>query len=157
MLAYLFEHVVEEAQARVDVAFARAVEVQFDADVRFLCGAPGFGGALSGKQQFGYLVPRQSVFAQYESLAANVLGKLAVGVAVADDIAVGHVIFLVVHILAHKSSGRFARVGVVLGKVAVYENVVEGDAFAIECLQYEVVYWPKRVFRKRTCAESILV
>ena len=40
---------------------------------------------------------------------------------------------------------------------SVNEYVVEGDALAFECLQYEVVNGPERGLGERRCAQSVLV
>ena len=131
VFANLLEHVVEEAKSGGDVTLARAVEVDADMDVGFLGGALHLGGALAGKQQFGYLVPSHTVFAQDKRIAPDVLGKLPVGVAVADDITAGYVIFGRVDILLNKACVGFAGGGVVLGEMTVDEDVVERDALAL--------------------------
>ena len=74
VLAYLLQHVVEEAESGRDVAFAASVEVHLDVDVGFLGGALHLGDAVAGKEDFGYLVPVHAVLAEDEALAAQVLG-----------------------------------------------------------------------------------
>jgi hypothetical protein len=46
---------------------------------------------------------------------------------------------------------------VVFREVAVNEDVVKLNAFALQCLEYEVVDWPEGVLRERVCSESVLV
>ena len=41
--------------------------------------------------------------------------------------------------------------------MGVYQNLIESDAFALEGLEDEVVYWPEGVFWKGICPQSVLI
>jgi hypothetical protein len=45
----------------------------------------------------------------------------------------------------------------VFRKVGVYENVVEADAFTLQCLEDEVMCWPESVFGERGSAQPVLI
>jgi hypothetical protein len=152
-MGYLFEHVVEKSQSGVYVALSAAVEVQFYGYVGFFRGAVDLCRALSREYNLGYTFPRHTVAPDNQSLASDILGKPAVGVSVAD----GHVVLGVVHIFAHKTCGWLARAGIVFGEVAVYQYVVERDTFSFKRLKNKVVYRPKSIFRKRVCAQAVLI
>ena len=74
VLAYLFKHVVEEAQSCLYVTVAVAVEVDLDVDVGFLGGALDFCSAFAGKQQLGNLGPSHAVASEDKCLASDVPG-----------------------------------------------------------------------------------
>ena len=157
VLAYLLQHVVEESESRLNVGLSGAVEVDVHVDVRLLGRALTGCRALTGEEYLRNLVPRHAVLSENQGLTAEVLGQLAVGVAVANDVAVLQVVLLVVNILRQHSRSRFAHRRVVFREVAVDVLAVEGDALALECLQDEVMYGPEGVFGKRVGAKSVLV
>ena len=113
--------------------------------------------AFSSEEQFGDAAPCHAFVAKNQRLAAEVGSQLAVDLTVADDITACQVVGLVVEIFAQHAGAGFAVGVVVLGKMAVDMDGVEVDAFAVECLQDEVVHGPERVFGKRRCAQSVLV
>lgn len=154
--ANLFEHVVEESHSGGYVAAAGAVEIHLDMDVCFPCSARLLHNPLTGKQQFCNLVPRESV-PQDVGAAADVACKLRVGVSVADDDAAADVECRVVDILADHAEARLATGGAVFGEVVVDELVVKHDTLSLQCLEDEVVYGPKSLFRKGRCSKSVLV
>lgn len=57
VFAYLFEHVVEEAEACGYIAFACAVEIDADVDVGLFCCSLYGGCAFAGEKEFADLVP----------------------------------------------------------------------------------------------------
>ena len=122
----LFEHVVEETEARLNVALACTIEVDTYQNVRLLGGAAHFGRAFTSKDNLCHLSP----FAYLLEAAADVLGKEPVSITVTDDVAVGYVVLRVVHVFLDESSVRLACRSIVLREMAVNEYVVEGDAFA---------------------------
>ena len=144
MLGYLFEHVVEEAEPCGDVALACAVEAERDVDVGLFGGASHTGCALASEEELGYLIPRLDVVAEDEIFASEVEGELLVCLTVADDIAVGEVVFTC-HVTSEHGCARLACGQVVGGEGAVDENVIEGDAFASESVEHEVVCRPEGV------------
>ena len=148
VLSYLLQHVVEEAQSCGDVAVARTVEVHLNIYVSLLGGAFYLGDAVAGKENFGYLVPVHAVFAQYQTLASQVLGQLSVGFTVADDIAVDQVVFWIVNIVGQHAGARLSHGRVVLGEMAVYQLLLEVDSLTFQCLDDEVVHRPESVFRE---------
>ena len=157
MLAYLFEHVVEEAKASLYVALACAVEVYAHGDVCFLGGASNLHYTFASKEYLGYLLPSQSVLAQYQGLAAKVLSQLGVSLPVAYDERVGEVILRVVDIVLEHPRARLA-VGVVVGReVVVNQYVVKLHSFAFQGLQYEVVHRPEGVLWERVGSQAVLV
>ena len=107
MLAYLFEHVVEEAQPCADIAFASAVNVQPDVNIRLLGSASDLSLALTGKEYLGDFLPCHTVASQYQCLASKVLSQLGIRFPVANDIAVGKVVLLRVHIFGEHSCTGF--------------------------------------------------
>ena len=64
---------------------------------------------------------------------------------------------MVLSFLIRFSGTRLASRCIVVGHAAVYADVVEGDAFAFQCLHHQVVCRPKGLFRKGSCAEPILI
>ena len=157
MLAYLFEHVVEEAQASLYVALASAVEVYAHGDVCFLGSASNLHYTFASEENLGYLLPSQSVLAQYQGFATKVLSQLGVSLPVAYDERVGEVILRVVDIVLEHTRARFA-VWVVVGReVVVYQYVVKLHSFAFQGLKYEVVHRPEGVFGERVGSQAVLV
>ena len=155
--AYLLEHVVEESQACGDVALASSIDVEKYVDVGLFRCAVHLSRTFSRKQQFGYSFPIHPFLPKDKRLAANVFGELAVGIAVANYIAVGDVVFIGLEIFAQHACSRLAVGVVVFGEMAVDFDVVERDAFAFEGLQDEVVDGPEGIFGERRCAQSVLV
>ena len=84
------------------------MEIYLDEDISLFGGAFYLGDAVAGKENFGYLVPVHTVFAQYQALAAQVLGQLSVGFTVADDIAVGQVVLWIVDIVGQHAGARLS-------------------------------------------------
>ena len=72
MLTNLFQHVVEEAQSCRYIALARTIEIYLDIDVCFLGGALHLSDTVTCKENFSYLVPIHSVFAENEALATEI-------------------------------------------------------------------------------------
>lgn len=57
MLAYLFQHVVEESQSGMDMAGAVSVQVHPDTDIGFLSLAAYLGSTFTGKEKLCHAVP----------------------------------------------------------------------------------------------------
>ena len=157
VLANLFQHVVEESQARSDIRFACAVKVQMYINICFLRCALHFCSPFASKEYLSNLVPRHSVLTENQSLATKVFSQLAVGIAVADDVAVGKVVFLIIYIGSQHAGARFSHRRIVFREMAVDELLVESDAFAFQRLKNEVVNRPEGIFRKRVCSQAVLV
>ena len=161
VLAYLLQHVVEEAQPGCYVAMTVAVEVYLDVDVGFLGSAAYLCGALSAKGYGSHLIPGALtafwVLGDLQELTADVLGKQTVCLAVSDDVAVGNVVLGIVHVFLHQSGVGFAGRGVVLREVGVDEDVVEHDTFALQRVEYEVMDRPEGIFRKAGGSQAVLV
>ena len=66
MTPYLFEHVVEKAKSGGDVAAASAVKIDTDTDIGLGRGTHDLCRPFAGKEQFGNLIPRHAVAAEYE-------------------------------------------------------------------------------------------
>ena len=126
-------------------------------DVGFFGCARNLCYAFTGKEYLGNLVPSHSVLAEDESLATQIVGQLAVGVAVSDDITVGKVVCLVVDILFKHTRSRLAVGMIILREVAVDELFIECYSLAFESLQYEIMYGPKRFFGERSGSEAVLI
>ena len=187
MTAYLFEHVVEEDEAGGDVATACAVEVEGDLDVGLLgdtahagttlaCeeeggdGVPVFGdeGAMtvlvSGEAELILLEPFATlvggaVLGKEDALATEVLGKLDVGDAVADDVAVGEV---VLGAIAFDELGEHACAGLAIGMevgggVLIEVELVEIDTFGVEDAEDEFIDALKTLARIVFGAEAVLI
>ena len=60
-------------------------------------------------------------------------------------------------IAGEHSRARLACGRIVFGEGAVDADVVEGDAFAGEALQHQVVHGPKGVFGERSRAQPVLI
>ena len=157
VLAYLLKHVVEESQTCADVALARSVKIHLHPDVSLLSGSLHLGRALACKQQFGYLGPGDALVAQYQRLTADILGKLTVSLAIADNVRIGYVVLRVVDVLLHQSRVWLAGGRIILREVRVYQYLVECYAFALQSLQYEVVYRPECILWETIGAQSVLI
>ena len=157
VLAYLFQHVVEETKTGRNVAFAAAIKIYLDVDIRLLGGALHFCDAVAGKENLGYLVPVHAVFSENQTLATQVLGKLGIGFTVADYITVCHIVGWVVDIFGQHARARLSHRRVILREVAVDVLLGEVDALALQGLDDEVVYWPEGVLREGVGAQSVLV
>ena len=72
--------------------------------------------------------------------------------AIADNVRVGYVVLRVVDVFLHQTCVRLTGGSFVLRKVRVYQYLVECYAFALQSLQYEVVYRPECVLRETVCA-----
>ena len=57
VLAYLFQHVVEEAQSGHDVTIPVAIQIQRYIYICLLGSATYFRCTLTGKEEFGHLIP----------------------------------------------------------------------------------------------------
>ena len=157
VFANLLQHMVEESQSCADVAFARSVEVYLYPDVGLFRGAFHFGRTFSGKQQLGYFCPCYALIAKNKRFTTDVLGKLTVGFAVADNVRVCYIVLWIVDIFLNQSDVWLAGWGVVFGEVWVYQNLVEGDSFALKSLQYKIVYGPERIFGESLCSKAVLI
>lgn len=58
---YLLEHVIEETDAGINMATAMTVEIDAHPDIGLGSGAGYLGNALTGKKQFGNLIPAVDV------------------------------------------------------------------------------------------------
>ena len=153
----LLEHVVEEAKTGLNMAGSCAVESEADGNISLFRGASNAGSAFSVDDGLGSLLPTD-VLVQDNSLAADVMGQLAVGVAVTDDVAAGYiVVFRVVHVFLHHPRAGFAGRGVVLREVRVNEDVIEVDSLSFQGLQDEILRWPKGFFRECISAQPVLI
>ena len=108
MLAYLLEHVVEEAQPRADVGMAIAIEVDTHQHIGLVGDTMDLCRTLLADDQLGHLVPRQPVAPQDERTAPHVSSQLGVGIAVANDDARTHVVGRIVHVLLDHAGARLA-------------------------------------------------
>ena len=90
-------------------------------------------------------------------MASKIFGQLPVGGTVAYHIAACQVIAVVVDVFLQHSDAGFAVGMVVFRKMAVYVNGIESDAFSGQCLKHKIVHGPESIFRKRVCAETILI
>ena len=153
MLANLFQHVVEEAQARLDVTMSVAVQIYLNIYVCLLGGTLYFCCPFAAKSYLGSLVPT----ANLQESAADVLGKLAVGVAVAYDVAMLDVVFGIVNIFLNQTRIGFTRRRIVFRKVWVDENVVERYAFALQRIEDEVMHGPEGILGECVGTQSVLI
>ena len=155
--ANLLQHVVEETETRRDVAMAFTVERERYLDVGLFGGASDLCMPLSGKQQFGNTLPGDAFIAKNEGFASEIDSQLAVCFTVADDVAAGKVVGIVVNVFLEHADAWFAVGVVVLGEMAVDMNGVEVDAFAVERVENEILHWPVRILGERWSAQSVLV
>jgi hypothetical protein len=70
---------------------------------------------------------------------------------------VGQIVVRVIEVFGKHSGTRLAGRCIVVGHAAVYADVVEGDAFAFQCLHHQVVCRPEGLFRKGGGAETVLI
>ena len=163
VLAYLFQHVVEEAQAGFDVAMTFSVEVDLDIDVCLVGCTPHLGCSLTTIGYLGSLVPRLGrervgcVDIDLEKSASDVLGKQAVGIPVANHIAGWNVVVGMVHVFLYQTSIGFPSRGIVLREMGVYQDIIEFYPFAFQRLQNEIVHWPEGVLGKGIGAQTVLI
>ena len=85
------------------------------------------------------------------------MSKGSIRFPVSYHIAVGDVVVRILHIFLHESGIGFPGGSIVLREVAVDKNIVEGDAFALQCLKDEIVDRPERILRKGICTQAILI
>ena len=187
MTAYLLEHVVEETEASGNVATACAVEVEGDLDVGLLGDATHAGTTFASKEEGGDSVPvfgnegamavlmsgeaklmllepfaalvGGAVLGKKDALATEVLGKLDVGDAVADDVAVGEV---VLGAIAFNELGEHTCAGLAIGMevgggVLVEVEFVEIDTFGVEDAEDEFIDSLETFARIVFGAEAVLV
>ena len=157
MTANLLQHVVEESKACLNVAGARTVECKADSNVGLLRGASHAGTSLTVDDGLGSLLPAH-FFGQDNCLTTYILSQLAIGVAVADDVAIGNVVLLgVVHVFLHHTCARLASRGVVFRKMRVDEDIVEMDALTLQGLQDKVLGGPECFLGKGGRAQTVLI
>ncbi len=147
----LLEHVVEEAQSRVNVAASLAIEVHADADFRLCRIALHRGDALTSINHFLHLLPVGE-----KILAAKVLRQLSVAIAVADHKAVRKVV-VSRQILAQHAGARFARGETFRGEAAVDVDGVELHALALQDVEHQVLRGPEVGFGIRGSSQSVLI
>ena len=94
---------------------------------------------------------------QKNGTAAQILCQFHIRRPVANDETVGQIVVRIIEVFGKHSGTRLASRCIVVGHAAVYADVVEGDAFAFQCLHHQVVCRPKGLFRKGSCAEPILI
>ena len=139
-----------------------AIQVYLDINIRFFSGALDFSSTLAAIGYLGGFVPTLGSrtagdTVDAEEAAANVPGKLAVGIAVANDVAVLNVVFGIVDVFLDHARVGFSGRCVILGEVRVNQDVVERDTFAFERVENEVLDGPERVFRESVGAQAVLV
>ena len=155
--ANLLKHMVEEPQSGVNLAFSRAVHVYLYGNVGLLGHATNLCPTLARKQQFRNLVPRHSVLAQYQSLAAQVGSQLRVGLSIANHVRSRNIIHRVVHVFLQHSRTRLAHGRVVLGEMSVYMLGAEHNALALQSLHNKVVYGIEVRLREGVCTQTVLI
>ena len=173
VLAYLFEHVIEEAQTSRDVTLTASIQVYLNIYIGFLGSATYFSYPFTGKKELGYLIPIlgsqgticfQAFFyqcilivLQIDGLATQVLRQLHIGVSVTNHKATSQIVFGIVEVFAQHARARLACRSIVFRETTVDEHFIEGDAFVFEGLHHEVVYRPESVFGERRGTEAILI
>ena len=172
MLAYLFQHVVEEAQAGSNVALSATIQIYFYQDVGLFRGATDGGTTFAGKQKFGHFVPiaccqsangfqlvaqQRIVILQEDGAATQVLGKLHIGGAVANNETSSQIVGRIVDILGQHTGAWLACGGILFGETTVNANVVEGYPLAFQRFHHQVMCRPKGLFGERGGAQTILV
>ena len=172
VLANLLQHVVKETKPGGNIAPTTAVQIEADKDIRLFRRAAHLGNTFSGKQKLSYPVPIgrgqhticfQVLFLQYlfivlkqNSLAAQIFGQFYICSTVADDKTVRQVI-VSRHIFSHHSGTRFAGWGIIFGKAAVYQDIIECDTLPFQCLQHQIMHRPESIFRERIRSQSVLI
>ena len=155
MLGNLFQHVVEEAEARLYVTPSVAVQTDAHIYVCLLCRAPDAGCAFAGKKKFGNLFPSQ-VGTQNKTAATEILSQFRVCLPVANDIAACQII-VPRHIVGQHACSRLACRQVVLRKTAVDMDGIEGDTLAFQYVEHEVLRRPEGILRIAFRAKPILI
>ncbi|KAG1086048.1 hypothetical protein G6F40_014037 [Rhizopus arrhizus] len=130
VLSDLFEHVVEERQARGDARIADSIQVQLNADPRFFRIALDHCGTRCVGQGVGDARPvplTTKLFgAQLEATDVEVVGKLQVGDAIADHARTRPIDAAVLQVSRHQADARLAGRRIVLRPAAVDQDVTEG-------------------------------
>ena len=163
VLADLFQHVVEESQSRLYVATPATVQIYSDEYVRLFCRALHLGSAFASESDGGSPLPRGGSLGvscctvYLQELTANVFCKFAVGLAIANHVAVGNVILRVVHILPYQSRIGLAGRGIVLREMWIDEYLVKLHTLAFQRVEDEVVNRPESVLRETVGAQTVLV
>ena len=94
---------------------------------------------------------------QKNGAASQILCQLHIRRPVTDDETVGQIVVRVIKVFGKHPGTRLTGWCIVIGHAAVYADVVEGDAFAFQCLHHQVVCRPKGLFWKGSCAEPVLI
>ncbi len=161
MLADLFKHVVEERQAGGDACIAGTIQVQLNADLRFLGIALDYCGAWRVGQRVGDARPvplaTELLGAQLETADVEVVGKLQIGDAVTDHARARPVDAAVLQVGGHQADARLAGRRIVLWPAAIDQHVTEGDALALKDLQHQIIGAIEAGARVAVAAEAILV
>ena len=157
MFAYLFQHMVEEAQAGLHIGLAATIERHTHVDIGLMRHAMRLGRTLLANEQFGHLVPRHAVAVEYQGAAPHVACQLLVGLTVAYHVTATHVVGRVVHILLHHPRARLAGGCIIFGEMSVYELLCKRDALALKRLQHQLMHGPEGVLGKSIGAQSVLI
>ncbi|MNI41171.1 hypothetical protein D3C73_954160 [compost metagenome] len=161
VLADLFQHMVEERQAGVDVRIAGTIQIQFDTDLRFLGIALDHRRTRRIGQCVGNARPvplaAELLGAQLEATDVEVVGELQVGDAVADHARARPVDAAVLQVGGHQANARLARRRVVVRPAAVDQHITENDALAFEDLQHQVIRAIEAGARIAFAAQTILI
>ena len=82
---------------------------------------------------------------------------MGIGFTVTDYITVCHIVGRIFDVFGQHARARLSHWRVILREVAVDVLLGKVDAFALQGLDDEVVYWPEGVLRKGAGAQSVLV
>ena len=166
MAAQLLQHMVEEAEARVNVTLPGTVQVQTNSNLRFIGIAlddsntgritqeliDGFPtGCSKGRAGVG-LLPYQ------DCLAPKVHGQLHIGKPVANNKGIGQVVPVGgVEVVAEQAGTRLARRQVFMRKATVNVFSREPDTLGGQNVAHQLMSGPERVLRKTSRTQAVLI
>ena len=163
----LIEHVVEVADAGVDVAEARFVQPYFGADVGFACFAlndgvarrapGGIAGEVFVQEFFGDVRPVHVAAVVVDATDAEVVREFEVGFAVADGVAVRRIEALGGDVVGEQAGLRFAAGAAVFGAVRADVDGGEVDALAGEDVEQFLLGFVEVGAGEALRAEAVLV
>ena len=182
MLAYLFQHVIEETQSGMDVAGTVTIQIQRHENVRFLCCTAYFRFPFSGKKEFGNFIPifrdkgtylfqtfagssstfgfrfqQCSIILQKNSPATQVLSQFHIRRTVTDNETSGKIVLRIIQILRQHSCTWLPGRCHIFRHTTVDEDFIKRNPFTFQRLHHQVMRRPESFFRERCRAQPILI
>ncbi|MNG77301.1 hypothetical protein D3C79_358470 [compost metagenome] len=154
---YLIQHVIEEADAGGDLVAAALVQVHCHLDTGLLGVALHLGGAPLGEQLITDGEPIVILWVVADAADAHVLGKLQIGLSVANDEGVGKVDATGREVLLHQSEVGLAAAATVGGEVRADQHLFPVHPLRFKQVHHQVMGWLEVLQRQAGGAQPILI